>query len=151
MFNNICFQTEGVPGMAFAVAPEDDFQADGNLEWSLHGGPPAKLDILAQFRKSAVFEKSKAHYPPGWAANDVLADPKFAGFSENYAQPSDFRLQPDSPAMNAGVSLPESWPDPLRGSDNGRPDIGAIPAGVEPWRIGVNGRYSICGPQAAAR
>jgi hypothetical protein len=29
------------------------------------------------------------------------------------------------------VALPEAWPDPLRKDDKGKPDVGALPLGVE--------------------
>src|SRR5437879_5696687 len=37
VFNNICVQVEGVPGLNFQVAANDDFQADGNLLWGVKG------------------------------------------------------------------------------------------------------------------
>lgn len=146
VFNNICFEVDGIPGMVVSVAATDDFQADGNLSWSLHEGPNYKPDLFfAQFRSSEMFKNSKKTYPAGWTSNDLFADPHFLKFDEDYHQPSDLRLAPDSPAANAGVPLPENWPDPVRAADAGKPDIGAIPAGVEPWRIGFHGRYSALG------
>lgn len=150
VFNNICFQVDGLPGTAVVVAPEDDFQADGNLMWSLHKGPDFKGDLFAKFRSSKLFEASKVKYPAGWTTNDLFVDPKFMAFKEDYHEPSDFRLQPDSKAIDAGQVLPSNWPDPIRNSDAGKPDIGALPVGVEPWHIGVNGRMSAFGRPIAA-
>jgi hypothetical protein len=50
---------------------------------------------------------------------------------------ADFRLQTDSPAVNAGVPVPPDWPDPLRAADAEAPDIGALPLGAEPFRVGL--------------
>jgi hypothetical protein len=145
VFNNICYQVDGVPGGVVVVKPEDDFQADGNLAWSLKEGPNFKGDIYARFRESALFKASKAKYPAGWTANDVVADPKFVDFNADPHQASDLRLQQGSPAVDAGQPLPAEWPDPIRGADQGKPDIGAFPLGAEPWKVGVNGRYSAFG------
>lgn len=48
-----------------------------------------------------------------------------------------------SPAVNAGVKIPTDWLDPLREKDRGKPDLGAVPAGVSPWTVGVNGRIPV--------
>ena len=145
VFNNICFQVDGVPGALYLVKPEDDFQSDGNLAWSLKEGPNLKGDIYARFRESALFKSSKTKYAAGWGANDVVGDPKFTDFKEDYRQGSDLRLQQGSAAIDAGQPLPSAWPDPIRDGDAGKPDIGAFPAGIEPWKIGVNGRMSAFG------
>lgn len=77
---------------------------------------------------------------PAWGARDLLADPRFAAFAADWAAAGDWRLTEGSPAVDAGVPLPAGWPDPLRGSDTGGPDIGALPLGAEPMRVGVGGR-----------
>jgi hypothetical protein len=51
--------------------------------------------------------------------------------------PLDLRLAKDSPAVDAGVSIPAEWPDPLRSSDEGKPDLGALPLGSEMLRVGA--------------
>jgi hypothetical protein len=53
---------------------------------------------------------------------------------------NDYRLRQGSPAIGAGVTLPQDYRDPLRAPDGRRPDIGAIPAGSEQLRVGVDGR-----------
>lgn len=63
----------------------------------------------------------------------------------------DLRLQPDSPAANAGLPVPPDWPDPLRDSDKGAPDIGALPHGADAWSVGVNGRISLFGGAIKAK
>ena len=78
--------------------------------------------------------------PPGWTKNDRYADPRFRALSADWREPIDWRLAPQSPAIDAGVPLPADWPDPLRARDAGAPDIGAVPLGAEAWRVGMNGR-----------
>ena len=49
---------------------------------------------------------------------------------------NDYRLEGDSPAIGAGVKLPEDWADPMRSDDKGEPDIGAIPVGAKIFSAG---------------
>ena len=137
VFNNIFVQVEGTPGLVFQAKPDEDFQADGNLHWGMKSGPMFKGDYFDKLRRSSLFEASKKHYPPGWAANDRFADPKFLAFAGSDEQQPDLRLQKDSPAIDAGVELPAEWPDPLRKQDKGKPDMGALPLGSEPLRVGI--------------
>lgn len=144
VFNNIFVQIEELPTQNFfAVSPDDDFQADGNLLWGVREGPAQRGDVFAGFRESGKFEASKKQYPPGWGANDRFADPKFARFVQDGTGACDLRLAKTSPAVNAGVAIPADWPDPLRASDKTQPDLGALPVGTKPWGVGVNGRYSV--------
>ena len=41
-------------------------------------------------------------------------------------------------AIDAGVDLPGDWPDPLRTKDAGKPDLGALPLGAEPFPVDPN-------------
>lgn len=59
----------------------------------------------------------------GGDENTVLADPKLKALSSE-------------PSVDAGVELPEDWHDPLADADAGKPDIGALPLGVEPFQVG---------------
>ena len=52
------------------------------------------------------------------------------------------------PAIDAGQPLPANWLDPLRREDQGKPDIGAIPFGVQPWGVGIEGRIPVFGAKA---
>lgn len=172
VFNNAFVQVEGAPGDVLpevavpgrkraakrqgggsAVALREgkaservDFVADGNLHWSYRDPPDAGV-FLKRFRNSPRFEASRELYPAGWTRSDVAADPQFAAFDESWREPIDLRLSSRSAAVDAGVKLPREWPDPLRPLDEGRPDIGAVPRGVEPWRVGVRGRLTIFGGQ----
>jgi hypothetical protein len=144
VFNNLFVQIEGVPGLnVTGTSAQDDFQSDGNLTWGLRDGTKLVGDFFAKFRQSAVVASSKQHYPSGWSANDIFADPKFVALNVKAMWPLDVRLQKESPAIGAGVPLPAEWPDPLRGSSTGKPDIGAIPAGAEALSFGINGRIKM--------
>ncbi len=123
-----------------ALSPDDDFQADGNLFWSLRDGPKQAGDLCATFRQSPLFEASKQRYAPGLGASDGFADPKFASLDADGKQPFDPRLGAGSAAIGGGIALPDEWPDPLRSA---RPDIGALPHGLEPWNVGVRGRIHL--------
>jgi hypothetical protein len=50
--------------------------------------------------------------------------------------PLDVRPQPKSPVIDAGVPVPRTWPDSLRGADKGKPDIGALPLGAPILDVG---------------
>lgn len=131
VFNNIFVQVEGMPGLNFTGAsPDDDFQADANLLWGVKDGPTHAADYFAKFRQSPLFAASKKQYPPGWGANDFVADPKFRSLAD------DLRLQRGSPAIDAGLPIPSEWPDPLRDIDAGKPDLGAFPFEAEPLQVG---------------
>jgi hypothetical protein len=142
VLNNVFVQVRGLPGLNVAV-PADDFQADGNLHWSVSDGANLDYDFLEEFRRSRAFTGSKAPYPPGWATNDLFADPGFLTFSGAGTTENDYRLRPNSPAIDAGVPVPEQWPDPLRETDRGRPDLGALPLGCEQWGVGLHGRIPV--------
>jgi hypothetical protein len=136
VFNNIFVQVEGMSGLNVrSLSADDDFQADGNLYWALKKGGSQPSDYFARLRQSALFEASKERYPPGWSAHDQFADPTFVSLNDAEHEPLDLRLRATSPAVNAGVELPVDWPDPLREQDAGKPDVGALPLGVEPFPV----------------
>jgi len=143
VFNNIFVQAKGLPGLVLWPKPDEvDMQVDANLFWATAQGPAFQGDLFAKVRASAVVEASKKQYPPGWAAHDVFADPQFVNMNGD-GKKLDLRLQKGSAAIDAGVPVPGDWPDPLRSADKGKPDIGALPLGAEPWRVGVNGRLPL--------
>lgn len=133
VFNNILIQPKGEHAFYFGkrtkvarfkIPAGVDLQVDGNLFWSLEDGVALQAGGL----------------PSHWqevAANDLFANPKFV------KSDGDIRLEAESPAIDEGVQVPAEWPDPLRGQDEGEPDIGAIPLGVEPWAIGAKGRLRV--------
>lgn len=147
VFNNIFVQMDRMPGVAFVGMKEAAaVREGGNLIWGMKEGPTLKSDPFAKFRASPLFESSKTQYEPGWTTLDRVADPRFVRLPADARKPADLRLQPDSPAIDAGVILSAEWPDPLRDQDTGRPDSGALPSGIEPWSIGVDGRRSLFEP-----
>lgn len=141
VFNNIFVQVDGVPGLNFAtLPPTEDIETDGNLFWGLKDGPAVKDDYFAKFRSSPQFEASKRRYAPGWGAHDRLADPQFVHFVADVKQPADFRLRKSSAAIDAGIPLPTEWPDVLRDTDRGPPDLGAFPLDAEPFEVAPRGK-----------
>lgn len=148
VFNNIVCQMIGMVGQTLPE-PAVDFQADGNLFWSVSHGPEFSGPLFGKFRNSPAFLQSQKQYDPGWTAHDRFADPQFVRLDPDWRQTPDLRLSEQSPAVNAGVALPEEWPDPLRRQDDGAPDIGAVPRGRQPWRVGVRGRLNVFGEQVS--
>ena len=146
VFNNLFVQTEKVPGVGFAgVTEPGNVREGGNLLWGMKDGPALKGDPFAKFRASSLFTASRKFYEPGLTTHDRVADPKFVAF------PADLRLQPASPAVNAGQPLPAAWPDPLRAADKDAPDIGALPLGTQSWGVGVDGRIPLFGGTRAVK
>ncbi len=135
VFNNIFVELEGMPGLEFTTTDDKLFEGDGNLHWST--SQEFKGDWFAKFRSTPRFAKSKAHYPSGWASNDLYADPLFAKLVSNERTPLDVSLTEKSPARDAGIAIPAEWPDSLRTKDAGKPDLGAIPAGMKMWSVGT--------------
>lgn len=146
VFNNIFVQMDRVPGVVIIGGEQaENVREGGNLLWGVVEGPELARDPLAEFRTTPLFEKSRQRYEAGWTTHDRVADPKFVSLPADDRQPADLRLQSDSPAINAGVPVPESWPDPLRDADPSQPDAGALPHAVEPWTVGVDGRLPLFG------
>lgn len=146
VFNNIFVQTDRVPGVGFAGIKEAGrLREGGNILWGLKQGPQVAGDFFTKFRASPLFIDSRMHHEPGWTTQDRVVDPQFMSLTEDRSVIADLRLKPGSPAINTGLPLPPSWPDPLRDSDPGAPDIGALPAGSEGWSVGIDGRLPLSG------
>lgn len=144
VFNNIFVQTGRVPGVGFVgMKQAADVREGGNLLWGLTDGPQLDRDPFAKFRSSPLFLESRTRYDAGWTTHDRFADPQFVRLTTDRMAPADLRLQPDSPAVNFGVTVPAEWPDPLRDRDAGAPDSGALPLGVEAWGVGIDGRMPL--------
>ncbi|HEX5106556.1 MAG TPA: hypothetical protein VFV87_22205 [Pirellulaceae bacterium] len=146
VFNNIVVLTQGTPGSTLPP-PEADFQADGNLFWSLAPDKPLPENLFAKFQGSEAFERSKKEYPPGWTARDKTANPEFIELSADWHERP--RLHPKllSPAYEGGVPLAKEWPD-YGDRDGQQATIGALPMAPIPRRagsprIGVHGRVSL--------
>ncbi len=135
VFNNLFVYLQGMipPHEQTMSKPDEDVQIDGNVHVDLidPAGGAAKLDA---YRKSEFFAKTRGKYAPGWEAGARVGDAKFARFDANEWAINDYRPREGSAVANAGVKLPESWPDPLKSSD-----AGALPIGGEPMRVGRDG------------
>jgi hypothetical protein len=116
VFDNIFIQVDGAPGFVFPN-PSDDVVFDGNVMWGIKEGAAA----------ATSFATGK-HGP-----HDVYGDPKLARIGAGLA---DVRPTGGSAAIDAGVAVPASWPDPLRRADAGKPDAGALPAGATMFHVG---------------
>ena len=138
VFNNIFVHSEKLP--PFSVAATGDVQSDGNLFWQPNLAANQAADFFKVFRTSKAFADSQRVYAPGFDAQSLVVDPKFIRSELTPLSVNDYRLHPDSPAVNAGVAIPDDWPDPVRSLDPGRPDIGAVPVGLEPFRVGRTAR-----------
>ncbi len=136
LFDNIFVRVDGDPGLYFKGMTDGDLQVDGNLLWGRATGPSFRGDFFGVFRQSAMFVDSKQSYPPGWGASDLYADPKFTRWVDRGQGALDVSLQTNSPAIDAGIAIPTAWPDTLRSKDRGKPDMGALPAGVLMFRVG---------------
>lgn len=146
VFNNIFVQSDKVPGAGFAgVKQASDVREGGNLLWGMKEGPALKGDVFAKFRATPMFAESRKFHEPGWTTQDLVTDPKFVSLPIDGSLAADLRLQKDSPAIDAGLPVRPEWPDPLRGADAGKPDIGALPFGTQSWGVGVDGRIPLFG------
>ncbi len=132
VFNNIFVRDDGDPGIYFKGQSNADLQVDGDLLWGK--AKPPNPDFFDTFRNSDIFADSKRSYPPGWTSHCVYGDPQFTRWSEG--KDLDLSLRPGSPAIDAGVPLPTTWPDSLRRKDRGKPDIGASPLGSSMVQVG---------------
>lgn len=149
VFNNLCVYLNNWPSadVVFRHAQmgtiTHDIQIDGNLHWCANPDAKAPSDLLDRARTCKASELNKTNYPPGWASNSFVADPKFKTFSADPGAKNDYGLHKDSPAIGKGVILPKEWGDPLRPKDGARPDIGALPLGSEAPRFGRGGRVTL--------
>ncbi|MEO8496333.1 MAG: right-handed parallel beta-helix repeat-containing protein, partial [Planctomycetota bacterium] len=143
VFNNIFVQIAGIPGLSFASGPDDIF-VDGNLHWGLVDGPQHKGDFFQQQSRGPAF--GKVPTPEGWMVHDRFADPKFNQFSPDPGAQFDIALGKDSPAIDAGVTTPGDWFDPLKAESDDQPDIGALPHTCVTWRVGIRGRIQVGTP-----
>jgi hypothetical protein len=143
VFNNLCVYLTGYPPPP--ATPLHDIQIDGNLHWSPAPGAQPPKGFLEKARSAPGSVHNQPKYPPGWEANSFVADPKFVAFGAAAEAVNDYHLQPDSPAVGKGIVLPAELEDPFRPKDSARPDIGALPLGSGPLRVGIRGRVDANG------
>ncbi len=134
VFNNILLHHTRLPGFP-TLSPATDIVSDGNLYFAPSTTSTAD-QLFAKFRKSPAFEASRQRYPEGSTTHSLVADPQLLRLEASGGKPVDYRLKSSSPAINAGVALPEDLPEAPGITDAGQPDIGALPAGAKPFRAG---------------
>src|SRR5262249_41918178 len=142
--NNIFVAVNTVPGsdlpIGFLPDPNLSAETNGNLyhragqyidgpilQHRAYGDRPAgSFALLAELRgdapftKSPIFADSELTHPPGYEKDGLDTDPRFRDFHPTQRGPAgadDMRLASDSPALHAGVILPES----LRTADGAPP------------------------------
>ncbi len=119
-----------------------------NVYCAVAGRQDAPITLRSYPGELAVIDGGlKAKYPAGWEASSIVADPCFVQFDTSPDALVDFRLQKNSPAVQAGVVLPREWNDPLRLPGDAPPDIGALPLASDNPRFGREGavRFPIRG------
>lgn len=132
VFNNMFVHLPRLPPL---TTPSPDIaHYDGNLYWSPAVTEQQATSFFAKFRSGPLFAKSKETYKAGFHSASRVADPKLDARRQLQSIGS-FAAPAGSPAIDAGVALPESWPDSRHDMDKGAPDIGAVPHGVR-WTVG---------------
>lgn len=134
LFNNLFLHLGGLSSLR--VPDVEVGQSDGNLYWQPDLEPARAAMFFKKYRASPNFTKSKEKYPDGFTHRSLVADPQLGNVGTGVDTPPNYQPKPGSPAIDAGAPLPEDWVDPVRQGDKGQPDIGAIPAGVDPWKAG---------------
>lgn len=145
VFNNLCVYFGGgkqYPTPFGYKRDKGNIALDANLHWHTDPNVKPKANYFATSQNHPLSEANKSHYPDGWDTHSIVGDPKFVSFSDDRTKNVDLRLQPDSPAAKAGIMLPGEWDDPLRPTSGDKPDIGAIPIGGEPLKVGIDGRIT---------
>jgi len=138
IFNNIFVYVNHYPDAAYPQ--EHDIQMDGNLHWCPARGAKSPEGLLEKVRGEKGSKAAQAKHGSGWEGNSFVADPRFAAFDSTASAKNDYSLLKESPATGKGIVLPSELVDPLRPTNGGRPDIGALPLGAEAPAFGRNGR-----------
>lgn len=134
-FNNLFVHLARLPA-ARMLEPESGVASDGNLYWQPGLDANEGEKFFARYRSSPLFEQSKKVHANGFESRSLVSDPKFVKLANDAKTDNDYRLADGSLAVDAGVDVSKDWPDPLRGNDSGRPDLGALPRGSEPFQAG---------------
>ena len=132
----------------WAAAPSALRRSDGNL-WHAPQREDAPVALFQRPDRSIERVRTLARlHELGWELASTFAEPKLVNFDDEIFQHglylgdelphNDWRPAPGSPAVGAGVPLPDDLIDPDRPPAAARPDIGAMPAGGPPLRVGVD-------------
>ncbi len=127
VFNNILWHGARLPGF-LPPTPSDGVVSDGNLYWTPATDNKLGSTLFDRYRKSPAFVENQKLYSPGSSTHSRFAQP--------FAHDNVIELTSGSPAIDAGVKLPQEWADPLAKHDRGAPDMGALPLGVGPTVLG---------------
>jgi hypothetical protein len=140
-------EKRGYPFRGWGDKLVSDVQVDGNVHWCPDPTAKAPTNFLAQCRATdrGTFTN---RYPHAWETHGQVGDPRFTAFNPEEGAANDYRLRTDSPAVGAGVVLPEFLPDVSRPEAGKTPDIGPLPLGTEDLRVGRFGRFSAARPVA---
>ena len=149
VFNNIIVQADELPGSLPAGGePRLPGRPQPALERQGRPGLPGRA--LRQVPAVEGLRGEQGPLPGGLDRQDRFADPKFVKYDPDWKGPIDLRLQQGSPAIDSGLSLPADWSDPLKQADAGKPDLGAVPLGAGPCRVGVQGRLTLFGDSVSS-
>ena len=125
VWNNLFFHTDRLPAY-FIPAAGANLTSDGNLFWSPSADEKVTAAFFKKWQASPSFAENKKNYSAGNESQSVVADPKLAGYE----------LQPGSAAIDAGINMKFPFVDNSAKSDEGRADIGALPAGAKLFAVG---------------
>lgn len=143
VFNNLFlyYGMEGrYPMPLLGTNQKADLEIDGNLHWQIDGGEPANPEFLKNLREHPLGKQGDVPRPR-WIERESSADPKLQQISSDPRVIGDYRLQPGSAAIGAGVTLPEGYPDSQRSAGE-QPDAGASALNAQPLRVGIDGRIT---------
>lgn len=151
IINNAIVNIIGAPGRVL-VSGQSTVYAASNLNWSVDPAMAQTMqsiiDELAN-RQASVLELEQLQPLPAMRAKPIGDRWAPPGWQE-MPSPEKPVLSPvnvtplhsaQSPLIDAGMKLPASWPNDPVTTDDGRPDIGAVPAGGHMWPVGIGGRY----------
>jgi hypothetical protein len=105
--------------------------------------PLKVFSSLADWHSSTEFQATELTHPPGYEHDAIEGFPMFRRFNPTPAGPAsahDMRLACDSPAIRAGVVLPEDLRQADGATTDERPDVGFLPFGSPPLAVGVDAR-----------
>ena len=154
-YNNVFISVNTVPGtdrpILFLPDPDQSLaETNGNAyhrAGQFSDGPllrrrgPHDFASLAEWLASADFHASELTHPPGYEHDAIDNDARFRDFDPTQAGPAgsdDMRLTIDSPALHAGVILPDDLRDADGASADEQPDMGFLPYSSPPLAVGVD-------------
>lgn len=143
VFNNLVLYREGYPTRWVKAEVEGiDLQMDGNLHWALKVAAAASTNYFTARFALHPAGTNQNEVLAGWEIHSFSADPKLQVLQADWRTANDYRLLPGSAAIGKGVPLPKEYEDPLRPAWDSSPDIGALPSGTAPLRVGIDGRVT---------